>query len=771
MRQAIENNFKVANWGSDGPDLGYAYWRVAMGYAPWGDRCHYHLVGSMAADQLRQALASGEQWKIAWAAGWLTHVCGDMAVHGILVNPEAGVYLEGGNHDLHKQLETWAEPVVWVRIGGHTDSDWRALDGWSWDMFHDKPGDSVINFMRASMQTVYGQAPSTGDVDDWTENFRDAILAGGGLAYDYVVFSEAEQNLSQNGRRAKLDQAFEQARAQAVSLLSAAVSGDYTGFTDWWNLDASGTDGRPIGTLTVKIHTANEAMAGTDDDVYFGLATSNDSQRWLLDKEGYNDFEQNDTDEYYLFTARTNFLPSTIRRIWVEKDSDGAGGGWKLGDIDVYINGELVYSDGVQEWLENGHRSWSADVNWAWLNLAPTVYPRTREATEDTPLRVNLHGTDPENDPLTYLKAAGPQHGSLSAVDGQYVTYTPEPDYFGPDSFTYRGYDGHNYSNTAAVTINVVPNPDGDEPDNQTETATKLWKGQLREGSDDGPGDLDFFYLDLPAWGYPHHLVATLTSPSSTRYLMSIAFVPLSGSEALVWPSWAVDVTEGRAQRIEGNVGPVRIYVMVRNEDPDDDWGPGYTLTVDYTSSGSTAPAFPDVGSHKYREAINDVAGRGIVGGYADGTFGPNNPVLRAQYAKMISLALHLPVWEDLTSPFADLGPDDPGTLYPHEFVAAVAAAGITQGTTATTFSPWNEIRLAQLVTMTVRAVEDRLAAVPTGYTPPFSNFDAIHYPYARKAAYYHLFDGFTDSYDWFGSGTRGQCALLIHNLLGILGQ
>lgn len=664
-RQAIQNNFKVANWGSDGPDLGYAYWRVAMGYAPWGDRCHYHLVGSMAAEQLRQALTSGEQWKIAWAAGWLTHVCGDMAVHGVLVNPEAGVYLDGGDHDLHEQLETWAEPVVWTRIGGHSDGEWRSVSGWSWDMFHDLPGDAVINFMRANMQTVYGQAPSTGEVDDWMENFRDAILAGGGVAYDYVTLSEAEQGLSQNGRRAKLDSAFEQARAQSVSLLTAAASGDYSGFTDWWNLDASCTDGRPIGTLTVKIHTANEAFAGTDDDVYFGMATSNDSQRWLLEKEGYNDFEQNDTDEYYLFTARTNFLPSLIRRIWVEKEEDGVGGGWKLGDIDVYVNGQLVYSHGVQQWLQDGHLRWQTDVQWSYLNLPPTA--------------------------------------------------------------------------------------------------------QARSGTHDRAGDLDFFYLDLPAWGNPHHLVAALTSPANTRYLMSVAFAPLSGTESLVWPSWAVDVTEGRTQRIEGNVGPVRIYVMVRRENSSAVGGREYTLTVNYTSSGSTAPAFSDIGGHKYREAIMDVAARGIVGGYADGGFGPNNPVLRAQYAKMISLALHLPVWEDLTFPFTDLGPDDSSSLYPHEYVAAVATAGITQGTTATTFSPWSEVRLAQLVTMTVRAVEDRLAPIPASYTPPFANFDSTHYPYARKAAYYHLLDGFSDSFNWFGSATRGQCALLIHNLLGVL--
>lgn len=43
-------------------------------------------------------------------------------------------------------------------------------------------------------------------------------------------------------------------------------------------------------------------------------------------------------------------------------------------------------------------------------------------------------------------------------------------------------------------------------------------------------------------------------------------------------------------------------------------------------------------------------------------------------------------------APFTDLDPDDPTNLYPHEYVAAAPAAGITNGTRATTFSPWADI-------------------------------------------------------------------------------
>ena len=50
--------------------------------------------------------------------------------------------------------------------------------------------------------------------------------------------------------------------------------------------------------------------------------------------------------------------------------------------------------------------------------------------------------TDPDGDPLTLAIASGPAHGSLGAIAGGAVTYTPNAGAFGTDSFTYTASDG-----------------------------------------------------------------------------------------------------------------------------------------------------------------------------------------------------------------------------------------------------------------------------------------------------------------------------------------
>src|SRR5262249_27240120 len=57
---------------------------------------------------------------------------------------------------------------------------------------------------------------------------------------------------------------------------------------------------------------------------------------------------------------------------------------------------------------------------------------------------------------------SGPSHGSLTLnADGTF-TYTPNANYNGPDSFTYRATDGAADSNVATVSITV--NPVNDAP-------------------------------------------------------------------------------------------------------------------------------------------------------------------------------------------------------------------------------------------------------------------------------------------------------------------
>ena len=115
--------------------------------------------------------------------------------------------------------------------------------------------------------------------------------------------------------------------------------------------------------------------------------------------------------------------------------------------------------------------------------------------------------------------------------------------------------------------------------------------------------------------------------------------------------------------------------------------------------------------THPYFTAIFQLAERGVIGGFTDGTFRPSSPVTRQQFAKMIVLALGLPVSASSVCPFTDVNPahlvDPNDPLYPDHYVAAAFAHGIVQGRTATLFAPYENISRFQAVTMVVRAIDD----------------------------------------------------------------
>lgn len=92
------------------------------------------------------------------------------------------------------------------------------------------------------------------------------------------------------------------------------------------------------------------------------------------------------------------------------------------------------------------------------VNDAPVAHDQSVSVAEDSVnAPITLTGSDVDN---LVLDATAPlddvDHGTLTCL-GTACTYTPDPDYHGPDSFTFRMSDGNLDSNEATVTIDVTP--------------------------------------------------------------------------------------------------------------------------------------------------------------------------------------------------------------------------------------------------------------------------------------------------------------------------
>src|SRR5208282_2689687 len=86
----------------------------------------------------------------------------------------------------------------------------------------------------------------------------------------------------------------------------------------------------------------------------------------------------------------------------------------------------------------------------------PPVANSQSVTSNGSPVAITLTATDSDGDPLTYSIVTEPANGTLSGTAPN-VTYTPTTGFSGTDSFTFQAHDGQLNSNTATVTIQVVP--------------------------------------------------------------------------------------------------------------------------------------------------------------------------------------------------------------------------------------------------------------------------------------------------------------------------
>lgn len=96
-------------------------------------------------------------------------------------------------------------------------------------------------------------------------------------------------------------------------------------------------------------------------------------------------------------------------------------------------------------------------------NSPPLASNQNMTTDEDTPVNITLTASDPDGDSLTYEIVTNPSNGTLSGISPA-LTYTPNPDFSGSDSFTFTASDGTATSNSATVIITVNPVADAPPP-------------------------------------------------------------------------------------------------------------------------------------------------------------------------------------------------------------------------------------------------------------------------------------------------------------------
>jgi len=137
----------------------------------------------------------------------------------------------------------------------------------------------------------------------------------------------------------------------------------------------------------------------------------------------------------------------------------------------------------------------------------------------------------------------------------------------------------------------------------------------------------------------------------------------------------------------------------------------GFVLTallVAAQPAAASAQSFSDIrGDEWFAQAVEALAAEGVVYGRDDGSFGPTDPVTRAQLTAFLARALHLP--NSTVAPFADVVIQD----WCFGPVASMYEAGLVSGTGPATFSPNALVSRQQAATMVMRSVRYLLEKQP----------------------------------------------------------
>lgn len=209
-------------------------------------------------------------------------------------------------------------------------------------------------------------------------------------------------------------------------------------------------------------------------------------------------------------------------------------------------------------------------------NLLPIAESHSVTTPEDTPVQISLIGSDPDSDPLSYKIISGTSNGKLN---GQYIisgtaysssngsapnlTYTPDKNFNGTDSFSFKVNDGTEDSKPATISITVSSVNDPPEAKDDiavTEEDTPLLNIDVLANDSDIDNEGRYLYLDT-------FLVTSVTQGKNGRVTInpdsSLSYSPnenFFGSDEFTYTI--------RDNKGDSDTARVRITVTKNNDAP-----------------------------------------------------------------------------------------------------------------------------------------------------------------------------------------------------------
>jgi hypothetical protein len=193
------------------------------------------------------------------------------------------------------------------------------------------------------------------------------------------------------------------------------------------------------------------------------------------------------------------------------------------------------------------------------VNDDPDAVADSFVVTEDEQgsLNVLANDTDVDGDTLTVSTAApAATHGTVSCQATGLCTYTPEPDFRGPDSFQYQVTDGNGGSDAATVSVTVTPENVPPVADDEPLLTAEDTAGAVDVLAGDTDADGDLLSVTTPAPAAAHGTVSCAAGGSCT-------YTPAAN-----WhgdDSFAYTVADGRGG---SDTGTVSVTVTSVNDAP-----------------------------------------------------------------------------------------------------------------------------------------------------------------------------------------------------------